>query len=89
MKVHHIVKHTYNQTPDKDINLIYTRKDWKIWHPSLWEWKHNMSLKEQYGGGWVYLDRFPGSLHEVSPLLKFIVAQFELPWVRLHDIWAG
>lgn len=33
-----------------------------------------------------YLDRFPGSLHKVSPLLKFIVAQLELPRVRLHDV---
>lgn len=39
---------TCNQTPDKEINLIHTSKDWEIWHPSLWEWKHNMSLKEQY-----------------------------------------
>ena len=33
----------------------------------------------------IYLDRFPGSLHEVSPLQKFIVFEFELPWIRLHD----
>lgn len=33
----------------------------------------------------LYLDGFPRSLHEVSPLLKLIVTKSEFPRVRFHN----
>lgn len=59
------------------------RFDISIWEIIVEKWIKKGSVEK------LYLDRFPGPLHKVSPLLKLIITESELPRVWLHDTWAS
>lgn len=54
----------------------------------VWIYK-SVETGKKMNSGWSYLDRLPGSLHKIFPLLKFIITQSELPWIWLHDAWTS